>query len=275
MVVVIGLAALAVDHVRGTSAQSEASPVTASPSIGVSSSRPTAAGTPSNNASQTPASPTPKKASDVMAQIRRALSGDQSATVLVLGDGTGGEQYGWVSTWAHKYLGSKFRVQYHEWNAQTDGFRDQSNFGDGDKQLRLWNASIPGATSKAVEGRLADLLDAVGQPDVVVLSFGHTEQADQVGDGLRSVWKRVNVAAGLVVIQNPEKGPRGSAPQRETAHAVQSWAKRTDLPTVNVYQAFVEDPAPLKDLLESDGVIPSEAGSELWARIVNGRIASR
>lgn len=195
--------------------------------------------------------------------VAALLASDDDASVLVLGDGSGNETDEWVHLWATEHLAKSRKVAYKSWNAERETWRSAGRTGTG-PMTTVWNASMTAPDLRTEDDRVAD----VWQPaDVVLLSYGHRNPADSIDPRLTAIRKAIkaqdeNVTI-LVMIQNPDPIAT-EVTQRETTQAVKKWAAEAGLDTVNIYDAFVADPAPRYQLVEADGS-PSPVGSALWA----------
>lgn len=220
---------------------------------------------PSTTTSSTPKpSATPSPALTGLAGFATMLKRDDPVSVLVMGDGSGNETDEWVYLWAHDHLAADRQVKYHAWNADTSQWGKAATTGKGAKAT-VWNAS-KASPDLAKE---AKRLSAVWRPsDVVILSYGHrgdpTTIASQLDDMRKAVVAKNKQAIMIVMLQNPDPVATQYT-QAETTKAVKAWAKKRHLDTVNIYDAFVNDPAPRYSLVEFDGS-PTPLGSALWAR---------
>lgn len=249
------LVILSLPQVRNPSVQ--ALPAEA-PTVTLPKSDPTTPGpTPSAEAEATPAVPTG------LPGVAALLASDDDVSVLVLGDGSGNETDEWVHLWATEHLAESRKVAYKSWNAERETWRSAGTTGTG-PMTTVWNASMTAPDLRTEDDRVAD----VWQPaDVVLLSYGHRNSANSIDPRLTAIRKAIkaqdeNVTI-LVMIQNPDPVAT-EVTQRETTQAVKKWAAEAGLDTVNIYDAFVADPAPRYQLVEADGS-PSPVGSALWA----------
>ncbi len=192
-------------------------------------------------------------------------------SILVMGDGSGNEPDEWVYLWAHDHLAANRQVKYHAWNTDSSRWGKAVTTGKG-AATTVWNAS---KTSPDL-AKEAKRLSAVWHPsDAVILSYGHRGDpktiASQLDDMRKAVKAKNPQAIVLVMIQNPDPVAT-QYNQADTTKAVKAWAKKRDLDTVNIYDAFVNDPAPRYSLVEFDGS-PTPLGSALWARTFAEAIA--
>ena len=227
---------------------------------------------PSTTTSSTPKpSATPSPALTGLSGFATLLKRDEPVSVLVMGDGSGNETDEWVHLWAHDHLAADRQVRYHAWNADSSQWGKAATMGKGPKAT-VWNAS-KGSPDLAKE---AKRLTAVWRAaDVVILSYGHRGNpktiASQLEDMRKAVAAKNKQAIVLVMIQNPDPVATQYT-QADTTKAVKAWANMRDLDTVNIYDAFVSDPAPRYSLVEFDGS-PTPLGSALWARTFAEAIA--
>ena len=183
---------------------------------------------------------------------------------MVIGDGSGNQNDEWVSLWARDHIARQATVSYRAWNRTVGEYRDPVQHGSSDRPVTVWNASVSAPDMAGEPERIARAWE---DPDAVLLSYGHrrspTEiqaQMDAVLAAVRAQSKSVPVA---VLIQNPDRAST-EAVQRKTTLQIQKWAEAQDLPTVDIYSAFVDDPARRNELVEPDGS-PTPKGSSLWA----------
>jgi len=210
---------------------------------------------------QTPAT-TPRAG---LAGIGDILNAPAGASVLVIGDDSGDAADEWVATWAREHLSQQATVSYHPWNRTAGTYADAVAFGSGTRALTIWNASS-GSPNMTTEPARAQ--QAWKDADVVLLSYGHGRDAKLIGPQLDAVMAAVRgrdaTVPVAVLLQNPERAAT-EATQRDVTQAIKAWADAKGLPTVDVYGAFVADPAGRNALVQSDGS-PTPQGSTLWAK---------
>lgn len=258
-IVVAFLVALAVRHVQARPA-----------GVTATVASPSAAATPDGMASASP-EPTTSQATTAssgagLAAVNYALSGGQEASILVLGDGSGDEAEEWVGDWARQYLSKEFSVKYRAWQSGSGAYGKAVDSGSG-PTLTVWNGSHP---SPAMATEVAWLNKVWHPANVVVLSYGHSLPASTIAADLTRLRKaamtKSSAAVVLVMIQNPDRTATEKG-QRSTTKAVKAWAEKSAVPSIDVYQAFLADPAPRNQLVKVDGS-PTAAGSKLWAETV-------
>jgi len=211
----------------------------------------------------TPSAATPSPSR--IASIATAINAPDSS-ILVLGDGSGNDGDEWVSLWARNYLASTRAVTYRALNATGSEFAQKATtFGVAGEPLTVWNASMSDPDMAAEPARLSRLWQSSG---VVLLSYGHRQSADVIEKNLTGILAAIRAkdenTAVLVLIQNPDPAASEKT-QRAATLAVQRWAAANNLPSVNVYDAFLASPRGRGELVESDGS-PTPTGSELFAR---------
>lgn len=225
---------------------------------------PVATATPTSSATEASPTPTPAQALNSLAHIAALLQAPGSS-VLVLGDGSGNEADEWVSVWAQDHLAADRTVSYAVWEPGAAAFASPTAFGTASDTMTVWNASVRSPVMSSESARVAKAWQPVG---VVLLSYGHRQSADQISPELDAILAAIHQqdpsVAVAVLIQNPDPATTEST-QRATTLTVQEWAVRNDLPTINIYDAFIADPRPRSQLVESDGS-PTPAGSQLWAQ---------
>jgi len=232
------------------------------------------AATPRPVTSQTPGSPSPAAAATQtppatprtgLAGIGDILNAPAGASVLVIGDDSGDAADEWVATWARDHLAQQATVSYHPWNRAAGTYADAVTFGSGTRALTVSNASSGSPTMTTEPARAQQ---AWKDADVVLVSYGHGRDAKLIGPQLEAVLAAVRgrdaTVPVAVLLQNPERAAT-EATQRDVTQAIRAWADAKGLPTVDVYGAFVADPAGRNPLVQSDGS-PTPQGSKLWAK---------
>lgn len=212
-----------------------------------------------------PVTPTSTPALSPLQQMSATL-GRPGAQVMVIGDGSGNETDEWVALWARNHLATSRAVSLSTWNRTSADYDAAVSLGQGEA-LTVWNASTRSPEMAEEPQRVAQ---AWREADVVLLSYGHRRtagtiagQLDQILAAIRGQDAQVPVA---VVLQNPD--PTASAAQQSaTVEAVNQWAARQGLPTIDVYAGFPSSQAERNRLVEEDGS-PNPEGSALFARIV-------
>ena len=220
----------------------------------------------------TKASPSKGAAPKGLAGLAAMLRGKQPVSILVIGDGSGNESDEWVHLWATEHLAASRKVTYKTWDPNRSAWKSDGSTGTG-ATVTVWNASMTAPSLSTEHDRVAEVWQAA---DVVILSYGHRNPANSIGSKLTAIRKAIKAqdetANILVMIQNPDPVAIEQT-QRETTQAVKKWAHDLDLDTVNIYDAFISDPAPRYELVEPDGS-PSPIGSALWAKTFASLLAS-
>ena len=219
--------------------------------------------TPSASASSASASPS-ATARAGLAGIADIIDSPEGASILVIGDGSGNQSDEWVSVWARDHLAEDATVSYSAWDREAGEYADAVEAGSSDREVTVWNASVSAPDMASEPDRIAQ---AWQDADVVLLSYGHRQSADEITGQMDAVLAAVRAqdtsVPVAVMIQNPDRANTESD-QRATTEEIQKWADAEDLPTVDIYTAFIDDPAARNDLVEQDGS-PTPQGSELWA----------
>ena len=261
----IGLAALAlVTALLVVWSLAEARSVTPAGTSPATTPIPTATQPPTTPAT---ASPTPSTSTTPIKGLKglaQRLDSADPVSLMVLGDGSGDGQQEWVSLWAVDHLAGSRRVAYHAWSASTQRWATAKNTGKG-AATTIWNASVSAPSLKDEPKRVVTVWKPV---DAVILSYGHRKPAAEVAQGLDAIYRAVRAkdkdAAVIVMLQNPDPVATQTT-QQQTVEAVKRWAQDAGLDTVNIYDAFVNDPAPRYQLVQTDGS-PTPVGSQLWAK---------
>lgn len=208
---------------------------------------------------------TPRAPRDsTIANIRMLLSGPDPVKIVILGDDTGTDQPNgapsWVTLWARQ-LSADRPVSLKVRDSAGDGTPTPMGSG-GAPPVELLNASNR-------PGQLSGIVPQAGlllphDTDLVIINAGHDESLDTLPRNLDALWAKVPVGAmGLVVIQNPQGGDDASQ-QRARTIAVKDWAQRNNVAAVDVFNAFIQAPEPLAELLGTDLIHPNERGAEVW-----------
>ena len=219
--------------------------------------------TPSASASSASASPS-TTARAGLAGIADIIDSPDGASILVIGDGSGNQSDEWVSVWARDHLAEEATVSYSAWDRDAREYADAVELGSSERRVAVWNASVGAPDMASEPERIAQ---AWQDADVVLLSYGHRQSADKITGQMDAVLGAVRAQSEsvpvAVMIQNPDRASTEAA-QRATTAEIQKWADAEGFPTVDIYTAFIDDPAARNDLVEQDGS-PTPQGSELWA----------
>lgn len=185
----------------------------------------------------------------------------------MIGDGSGDEDDEWVAVWARDHLAANATVSYRAWDRANNQYAAAVRTGSAGPTLELWNASVRSPDMSREPDRIAL---AWQDADVVLLSYGHRRNPSQVTAEMDAVAAAVRAngpdARIVVLLQNPDRAAT-EAVQAEAVEAIRNWADAEGYPTVDIFAAFMADPAPRNDLVESDGS-PTPAGSQLFAGIL-------
>lgn len=234
----------------------------------------TSSPSPSPSPSVSPASPSPSApARDGLAGIADIMDSPDGASVLVIGDGSGNQTDEWVSVWARDHLAEDATVYYRVWDRTTGKYADAVKHGSSDREVAVWNASVSAPDMASEPDRIGN---AWQDADVVLLSYGHRQSAEEISsqmdDALAAVRAQNKSVPVAVLIQNPDRANTESA-QRETTSEIKKWADAEGFPTVDIYTAFIDDPARRNDLVEQDGS-PTPEGSILFAKVLAQALAA-
>jgi len=222
--------------------------------------------TPSASASSASASASPSVTARAgLAGIADIIDSPDGASILVIGDGSGNQSDEWVSVWARDHLAEDATVSYSAWDRDAGEYADAVEVGSSERRVAVWNASVGAPDMASEPERIAQAWQDV---DVVLLSYGHRQSADEISGQMDAVLAAVRAenksVPVAVMIQNPDRANTESA-QRATTAAIKTWADAQEFPTVDIYTAFIDDPASRNDLVEQDGS-PTPEGSRLWAK---------
>ena len=233
----------------------------------------TSSPSPSPSPSATLASASPSAtARDGLAGIADIIDSPDGASVLVIGDGSGNQSDEWVSVWARDHLAEDATVSYRVWDRNTGKYADAVEHGSSDRAVAVWNASVSAPDMASEPDRIEE---AWQDTDVVLLSYGHRQSAGKISSQMDAVLAAVRAqnksVPVAVLIQNPDRANTESA-QRETTSEIKKWADAKGFPTVDLYTAFIDDPARRNDLVEQDGS-PTPQGSKLWAKALAQALA--
>jgi hypothetical protein len=214
----------------------------------------TTAATPEGSAAtvDAPTAPEPADLGEVLAQ--------DDVEVVVLGDSTSNSRAEWVELWAEQ-LGQTRAVTIAHWDETADdGYNDPIPLAEGDGEVTVWSGSVTGLTAAAAAERAEELVPP--QPDLVLLSFGRDDDADEVPAGMDELLDAMRDVAGQapvgVVVQ-----PGGDA---ETTEAVRAWAESADVAVLDIDAAW-RDETPDIGVNDADGNPTAEAAA-LWAQRV-------
>lgn len=207
---------------------------------------------------------------------------DRPFTVVVVGDSTGAVSGNWVRQLAER-LSAKYNrpVQFHQWAVETtpNGYQPVQTVGTGQNAtITIWNGS---ASGKGIDYSLENFDSLVPadarSADIAFINHGHNMAPATLADAGQRLLERMSAtmpdAALVAVGQNPE-GPNGPNATTQNAN-VTAWLSRAraeGYATVDVLSLFLkqDDYVPL---LDSAGVHPTPAGSQLWADAVEQVLA--
>jgi hypothetical protein len=196
--------------------------------------------------------------------LRTALA-VEDVQVLVLGDSTSNSRAEWVELWAEG-LGEDRAVTIAHWDeADDEGYTDAVTLTEGGEPATVWSGSVTGLSAADAADRLEALVPQA--PDLVLLSFGRDDQADEVASGLEELVDELRAVApdapvGVVV------QPGGD---EETTEAVREWAGSADVAVLDVDAAWAEQ-TPDVGVDDAEGNPTAEA-ADLWAQRVSEALA--
>ena len=234
----------------------------------------TSSPSPSTSPSGSLASASPSvTARDGLGGIADIIDSPDGASVLVIGDGSGDQNDEWVSVWARDHLSEGATVSYRVWDRDAAEYADAVEHGSSDREVAVWNSSVSAPDMATEPDRIGE---AWQDADVVLLSYGHRQSADEISSQMDAVLAAVRAQSKsvpvAVLIQNPDRANTEAA-QRETTSEIKKCADAEDVTTVDIYTAFIDDPARRNDLVEQDGS-PTPAGSNLWAKTLAQSLAA-
>ena len=242
---------------------------------GVSIAALTQDGTPPTSATPSPAvvtpstdtavaSPSPSAPREGLAGVADLINSPDGASILVIGDGSGDEDDEWVSVWAREHLAKDAVVSYRAWDRANNQYGPVVRSGSAGPTIDVWNASVRSPDMTQEPDRIAR---AWQDADVVLFSYGHRRTPGQVPGRMDAVLAAVRAndedVKVVTLLQNPGRAATEIV-RRETVQAMRIWADAHTFPTVDIFAAFMADPTPRNDLVESDGS-PTPQGSALWA----------
>lgn len=219
-------------------------------------------------------SPTPRTArASTVANIKNVINGPDPVKIVVLGDITGLDlnpaEPRWVTLWAQS-LADKRPVSVATMGP-TGSYGEPQKYGTGTAApIEILNISDrPGRIGEIISQ--ADTL-IPADADVVAINLGHFENVTEIGPNLDALAEKLPVGSmGLVMVQNPQRGVSLSTNQART-NAQKGWAEARSVAMVDVYQAFIADPAPLATLLTEDQIQPNARGSQIWRDAINAAL---
>lgn len=196
------------------------------------------------------------------------VSDADSLNISVLGDSTGNDSNEWVQLWAKRLAGDNAKVMLYRWDtADRMWSKSPAIFGDGDREVTIWNAASAGATPKYALDNTDVFPD---EADLLITNYGHNGTASGVRSYLSQILDeaddRWDDPSKVVTVQNPGGG--AAEEKSATNHVVvRDVAKSHGLPVIDVNNAFVESDKELETLLIDD-VHPNSDGSALWVETV-------
>lgn len=198
--------------------------------------------------------------------IQEHLASEEPTSITVIGDDSSAGNETWVRDWAENHLGESHAVTYRNYNRGTGAYSKPRTLTTEGPAVEVRNGSFRGANTENVQESLDTLY---AEPsDIVVLNLGHHEKPDEMTQQVTDLWNALSAESptlGLVVIQNPETATQQLQEMRMAALA--ATAEELDLPTVDVFAAFMEAEQPLPRLVL--GSVPTEAGHTLWAQTMD------
>lgn len=160
-----------------------------------------------------------------------------------------------------------------------------SEFG-GAPTLYVINGSRPGADITYLNDttRMPKMVPPYVNP-LVFLSCLHNEgentglaEKKRWDDWFTALKARVPSASFVAVTQNPQIAPRDASQirfQGKRRQEVIVWAARNGVYVIDTYAAFLADSRGLSALLNTDGIHPVSAGSQVWADAVKSAFVAR
>lgn len=206
-----------------------------------------------------------------LAGVRIALQAAEPYVVSILGDSTSQVSNSWVFLVAEE-LSVRYErtVSVHTWDADLNRYAGLVTYGDGEREVTIWNGSARGQSAQ-YSARWYEKL--VPEPvDLTLVNHGHNNPWHAIA-GIDLLVKAAlgnsKTAGGVVVIlQNPRLGdePRAKLEQRAIDELRAAYTGSNDAVIADVNSKF--QGADLPTLLNADGIHPNEEGHRLWAETV-------
>lgn len=241
----------------------------AGPTPTPTSAPPSATQDPEPSTDETPetVSPTPTTLEppepDPVVSLEELYEDGEDLTVVVLGDQTGSDPADWVLAWARLLAGERTVEVYSTSTSDPTVYSEPELLGQGESNVVIYNGSHIGNTPGYTADRLGALLPE--DPDVVMLNFGRSNDADDITDELEELWDDL-VEVGIdtrVVIQPPRRD--GLPPLDELTR---EWAEDVDADTVDVAGAFIDEGIVDYTVSTRDPLSVNLYGADRWAQIV-------
>lgn len=141
--------------------------------------------------------------------------------------------------------------------------------------INIWVAAVPNLTVQQTAERLPILLPFTDEvsPDLVIFSQGHNAGSRSLARTAIPLLEKIRTqyadAEILTVLQNPWRSDVQAAELHDlNIRDLKTSAKIAGFQTIDVHDAFVQDPRPLEDLLDTNGIYPNGQGYILWAQII-------
>ncbi|HEX6057090.1 MAG TPA: SGNH/GDSL hydrolase family protein, partial [Intrasporangium sp.] len=223
--------------------------------------------------------PTPSASATTDAQgmpttdISGLVGRDADLTLAVLGDGTGDEEGEWVTVLGD-LLGQDRKVKVNNLDpSDPTHYARALSYGSGEHTATIWNGSRLGVSADYAAQRLEFLVPE--KPDVVLLSYGRDDKADEIGPALGTTLKAIReqqAGVPVAVILQAQNTDDQIAPVRESAA---KWAEANGLTTIDVAAAFRKagDPNSFVSVVDPPSV--NALGGQLWGETVFHALGGR
>ncbi|MBT2485007.1 MULTISPECIES: SGNH/GDSL hydrolase family protein [unclassified Microbacterium] len=201
--------------------------------------------------------------------VRDVIANDDRVVISVIGDSTGNDTDEWVAGWAEHLTRNDATVVVNFWDPTAGAYKKRVVYGRGEREVVIWNGSVPGQPADAALPILEKLQPE--SPNLIIYNFGHNDGTLPTGTALQKLTTAAlarwgSSAALAATLQNPGTGAQ-AAESDHGRRSVAEWARLHDVPTIDVYAAFIADPQWATDLMR-DAAHPNEIGSRLWAETV-------
>jgi hypothetical protein len=209
-----------------------------------------------------------------LAGIADIIDSPDGASILVIGDGSGNQNDEWVSVWARDHLAEDATVSYSAWDRDAGEYADAVEVGSSDREVTVWNASVSAPDMATEPDRIAQ---AWQDADVVLLSYGHRQSADEITGQMDAVLAAVRA-------QRQERAGGGDDPEpRSREHGVspesdhggdQEVGGRRGLPHRRHLHRLHRRPSRPQRPGRA-GRQPDAQGSDLWAKHLGAGVGRR
>ena len=212
----------------------------------------------------------------ILARLRNNL-GD--ASLVIIGDSTGNDPTEWVKLLTDKLAADypAYTVKYRLWDDTTSTYFVEQvvQVGTGPNQLRVYNGSVPGATSDWMLNDKFAVAVSNNAPDLVIMSYGLNgstivpKQIDMLGSLVAKLTQQLSDIPIILIGQNPRLDDATMSDKIEAFRAFAAWR---GIGFIDVHSAFLQSPIARATLM-LDNVHPNAIGSSLWARSVHSAFA--